>query len=294
MSTRIAFLGLGAMGRIMARHLIDAGHRVTVWNRSPGPASALVEAGAQAALTPAAAARGADVVVSMLADDEAARTVWLDPERGVLAGLSADAIAVAAGTLSPACVASLAAAVGRTGASFVEAPVAGSTPQATAGALRSLVGGEASVVERVRPVLACWSGAVVHAGPVGAGSVLKLMVNGLFTVQVAAMAELVSLARARGHDPSALLSRLSDTPVCSPAAAMVGRRMLQADHPSQFPVRLVEKDLRYVVSAAGGADAAPVAEAARGAFAALATQGLADANLTVLGWERLRSVDAPA
>ncbi len=284
MSLSIAFLGLGAMGRRMADRLVAAGHAVTVWNRSPAPVAALLarHPGVQAAATPAAAARGAAVVVSMLADDAAAAAVWQRPATGALAGLAPGALCLPCGTLRPGFVQELAAAVAARGGALVEAPVAGSTPQAEAGQLRSLLGGAPADVERARAVVAAWSGAVVHAGPVGAGATLKLMVNGLFTVQVAALAELFDLARARGLAPEALLPLLAETPVCSPAAQALGARMLAAEHPSLFPVRLVEKDLGYVVEEAGGPARAGVAEAARQAFAAAAAQGWADADLSVL------------
>ena len=207
----------------------------------------------------------------------------------MLEALRPGAVCVVAGTLTPARVRVLSDKVTAAGGVLLDAPVAGSTPQTEAGVLRSLVGGPAEALEVVRPVLETWSGAVVHAGPVGAGATLKLMVNGLFATQVAAMAELLTLAEAQGCPPASLLELLADTPVCSPAAAHMARRMLQSDHPSQFPVRLVEKDLRYVVAATGGPVVGPVSEAARAVFAGLVDQGLGEANLTVVGWHRLRT-----
>ncbi len=274
------------MGRRMAAKLVAAGHAVTVWNRSPGPVAELVALGAAAAETPAAAVQAAEVVVSMLSDDSAAEAVWLDADSGALESVRSAALCIACGTLRPDMVKRLAEAARARGARFVEAPVAGSTPQAEAAQLRTLLGGEAADVAQAQAVVSAWSGAVVHAGPVGAGATLKLMVNGLFTVQVAVLAELFAGARGSGLDPAPLLSLLTETPVCSPAAKVLGERMLGDQHDPQFPVRLVEKDLRYVVSVAGGPASAPVAEAARGAFAAAMVAGHADANLSVLDASR--------
>lgn len=278
----VTVLGLGAMGRRMAARILAAGHPLNVWNRSPGPAAALAAQGAQVADSPRAAVAESDVCISMLTDDQAATEVWLGTH-GALEAVRAGGIVVAAGTLRPTMVRELGAAARSRGLHFLDAPVAGSTPQAEAGALRSLVGGRVEEVETVRPVLSTYSSAVVHAGPVGAGATLKLMVNGLFTVQVAAVAELLALARAQGADAAALLDHLAATPVCSPAAAGLGRMMLAGDHAPRFPVRLVEKDLGYVVSAAGGPESAPVAAAARAVFQAHAAAGHGDQNLSVLG-----------
>src|ERR1700761_3541667 len=142
--TKIAVLGLGAMGSRMAANLLKAGHQVTVWNRTPDVAAALVAAGAKQVLTPREAAMGADFVIAMVRDDEASRTIWLAPETGALAGLAKDAIAIESSTLSPSWVRELGGVVAKKGVAFLEAPVAGSRPQAEAGQLVYLVGGNES------------------------------------------------------------------------------------------------------------------------------------------------------
>ena len=150
--TSVSILGLGAMGARMAHRLMHAGHPVTVYNRSPDRAAPLVEAGATSAETPREAAAASGVVVAMVTDDVASRAVWTGPD-GALAGLSSGAVAVESSTLTPGWVAELAGLAADRGAAFLDAPVAGSRPQAEAGALVYLVGGDAGALDRARPVL---------------------------------------------------------------------------------------------------------------------------------------------
>ena len=214
----VSLLGLGAMGARMAVHLLDAGHTLTVWNRSPGPADALRQRGARVATTPAEAAQSAEVVLSMVTDDDASRAVWIGPD-GALAGLAQGAVAVESSTLTPGRVRKLAQAVGERGASFLDAPVMGSRPQAEAGTLIFLVGGDGASVERVRPLLEAMGGAVHHVGPTGQGAALKLAVNGLYAIQVAAVGEWFHTLRAAGVEADRVVDVLSVVPVTSPAAA---------------------------------------------------------------------------
>src|SRR5271168_1104442 len=139
---RIAVLGLGAMGRRMAVRLLRAGHSVSVYNRSAGPLHDLVAAGAMAGTTPRAAADGAEIVIAMVRDNEASRAVWCDEQDGALKGIGAGAIAIESSTLTPGWVRELAAKVQQTGANLLDAPVVGSRPQADAGQLIHLVGGD--------------------------------------------------------------------------------------------------------------------------------------------------------
>jgi 3-hydroxyisobutyrate dehydrogenase len=184
---RVAILGLGAMGSRMASRLIDAGLAVTVWNRTPAVAEALARTGARSAATPQAAALGAEVVISMVYDDEASRSVWLDPDDGALGGMSAGGLGIECSTLSPAHVVRLHEAAAAHGVAFLDAPLAGSRPQAEAGQLIFMVGGAVADVTRAEPVLLAMGSAVHRAGEAGAGSVVKLMVNTLFGSQLGAV-----------------------------------------------------------------------------------------------------------
>lgn len=278
---RIAFLGLGAMGSLMAGNLVKAGHAVTVWNRTPAACAPLSAAGAEVAATPRAAAAGAEVAFAMLRDDDAAAAVWLDDDTGALAGLGADAIGIECSTLTPAAVRRLAARFARARRGFLDAPVAGSRPQAEAAQLIFLAGGEAGVLARAEPVLRQMGAAVHHAGPVGSGATLKLAVNTLFGVQVAALAEIVGLLGRAGLDLPRAIDILTATPVCSPAAKGAVASMLSGAFAPMFPVDLVEKDFGYTLSTAEAAGAAmPLADTTRAVFAQAIRQGLGPDNLT--------------
>jgi len=279
--TDIAFLGLGAMGSRMATRLLTAGHRVVVWNRSPEAAAPLVAAGATAADTPREAVTGAAFVFAMLRDDVASRAVWTDAADGALAGLAAGALAIECSTLSVAWVRELAVLAGGRGAAFLDAPLAGSRPQAEAGALIFLAGGDAADLARAAPVLRCMGSAVHHAGPNGAGAMVKLAINALLGVQAAAMAELIGLLRRSGLDVAHAVEIIGATPVCSPAAKVAAAAMLAGNFAPLFPVALVEKDFDYLLrAAAAGAARLPVSAAVRGVMADAIAQGFGADNIT--------------
>ncbi|MDZ5646646.1 NAD(P)-dependent oxidoreductase [Nitrospirillum sp. BR 11828] len=260
--SKVAFLGLGAMGARMAANLVKAGHAVTVWNRSPAATADLKALGATVAPSPRAAAAGADFVIAMVADDTASRAVWLDDKTGALAGLDPEAVAIECSTLSPAWAAQLAAAVTATGAGFLEAPVVGTLPQAQDGKLIILAGGEVTTFETARPALAPLAAAIHHVGPVGRGAVMKLAVNGLLGIQLAAWAEMLGFLGKAGVDGAAALDVLTTLPVASPAAATYARLMQAGDFAVRFPIDLMTKDFRYGTQAADALKAdTPVADA---------------------------------
>lgn len=277
---KIAVLGLGAMGSRMAARLLAAGHELCVWNRDSARAEVLAEAGAEVAPTPAAAVRRAAVVIAMLRDDEASRRVWLDPSTGALAAMPIAAVAIESSTLGIAWVRELAGHCRAQDKAFIDAPVAGSRDRAETGQLIYFVGGETAVVERVEPILLAMGSAVHHAGPAGSGAAVKLMVNALFGVQVAALAELLGCLRQLGVDPATALALLASTPVCSPAALRSGEAMLAGRFAPMFPIDLVRKDFGYVIEAMGAR--APLAAAAHGVFSEAVAQGLGAMNITAV------------
>lgn len=289
-SSTITILGLGAMGSRMARRLLEAGHEVTVYNRSPEPAAALEEEAARPAPTPCEAAAASDLVISMVTDDDASRAVWLGDD-GAAHGLREGAVALESSTCTPAWVRELAGHVEDCGAAFLDAPVLGSRPQAEDGALAYLVGGDADVLDEVRPVLEELGSAIHHAGPTGRGALMKLAVNALFGVQAAALGELLGLVRAAGMDEGRAAEILGALPVVSPAAKGVLNLMQGRDFAPRFPIDLVEKDFRYALQAAqeAGADL-PVAEAVRRVFAKARDEGFGADNIS--GVARLFGVEA--
>src|SRR5581483_747935 len=171
---RVAFLGLGLMGGGMAGRLLAEKFPVAVYNRSRQKAERLASLGAKVSATPREAAAGADVVIAMLSADEASRHVWLGAD-GALAGAARGAILIESSTISPGWACELAVAAAAQGCELLDAPVAGSKPQAAAGQLLFLVGGADATLERARPVLVALSRDIVHLGPVGSGALVKLI-----------------------------------------------------------------------------------------------------------------------
>ena len=271
--TKIAFLGLGAMGRRMVEHLVKADMDVSVWNRSP---VAPIDRAAFAA-SPAEAARDADIVLTMLTDDAAAQTVWLGAE-GALSTMRPGALAVEMSTVSTTWIDHLAQETEARGVGLLDAPVAGSRPQAEAGELVFLIGGTAENVDRFRPLAEAMGKAVLHAGDQGKGIVLKLMVNGLLAIQTAALSELLGFGIRGGIDPNRAVELLSPVPVTSPAAAFVARQIAEKAHDPMFTVDLMEKDLGYLV---GGADM-PLMEETRARFGAASAKGHGGKHITAV------------
>jgi 3-hydroxyisobutyrate dehydrogenase len=241
---RIAFLGLGVMGSGMVRRLLAANFPVTVYNRDAAKAAPFAAAGAQVAATPRAAAKGADVIISMLADDEAARALWLGKE-GALRGAARGTLVVECSTVSVGWIEKLAAAGARRGCELLDAPVTGSKPQAAAGELTFLVGGSAEALERVRPVLAAMGKKVEHIGPSGSGALLKLVNNFLCGVQTASLAEGLSIIERAGLNRDKALEVLTKGAPGSPLLQTFSARMTARTYTPNFLLRLMAKDLRY-------------------------------------------------
>jgi 3-hydroxyisobutyrate dehydrogenase-like beta-hydroxyacid dehydrogenase len=195
---KVAVLGLGAMGSRVAQRLLQANYPVVVFNRNVHKAKSLLAQGALWAATPKEAAQQANIVISMVTDDQASRTVWLAPETGAMAGLKPEAIAIESSTLSVAWTKALATDLTAQGTAFLDAPVVGSRPQAEAGKLIYLVGGEAATLAQVRGLLLAIGAVVHHVGATGEGMLLKLGVNALFGLQVAALAEMMAILTSYG------------------------------------------------------------------------------------------------
>ena len=241
---KIAVLGLGIMGAGMARQLVTKGFAVTVWNRDTAKSASLAAAGARVAVSPAAAAIGADVVLAMLANDEASRSVWLG-EQGALAAMRPDTIAMESSTLTVEWVRELAAAAQARRIGFLDAPVTGSKAQAESGALSFLVGGPAELLERVRPALSAMSGNIAHLGPSGSGAMMKLINNFLCGVQVASLAEAIAMAERSGLDARQAAAVLSSGSPGSPLVKAIAQRMLDRAYEPNFFIPLMAKDLVY-------------------------------------------------
>ncbi|WP_439839415.1 NAD(P)-dependent oxidoreductase [Aeromonas caviae] len=280
--TKIAVLGLGAMGSRMAANLIKAGHSVTVWNRSPAAAEALVAAGAKHASTPKDAASDADIVMAMVRDDKASRQVWLNDDTGALAGMAPGTIAIESSTLTAGWIRELGESAAERAISLLEAPVSGTTPQAEAAQLVYLVGGEAETLVRVESVLKAMGSSIQHVGPLGTGALTKLTTNTLLGIQVTVLGELIGMLQHSGADVARILDAVSATPVWSTVASRITASMLADNFTPQFPIELIEKDFGYTVLAAGSDGAAPTITAARSVFTAAIERGYAKENMTAV------------
>jgi len=274
----IAFLGLGAMGARMAARLAAAGHAVTVWNRSPEAAAPLLAAGARQAATPAEAAAGAAIVFSMVTDDTAARGIWLGAT-GAAAALRPGAIAIESSTVTPAWVRELAGVLAPRGIGLLDAPVAGSRPQAEAGQLVFMVGGQTDALDAARPALEPLAARILHVGAVGQGAVLKLAVNALFAAQLASVAELLGYLEANGFAREAAGELLGGFPIVAPPVAGAARMMAARSTAPLFTIDLLAKDLGYLIDS--GAEL-PGAAANRAVLARAQQAGLGQQNVSGL------------
>lgn len=245
----IAFIGLGAMGGPMAANLLAAGHALRVWNRSPDRARSLVAAGATACQGIAEAVRGAQFVVSMVADDLATRAVMLG-EEGVVASAAPGTLILDCSTNTPAMVREVARAAAARGIGHVDAPVSGSLAQARGRELVFMVGGEAADVERARPLLQAMGKSHRHMGPSGAGATIKLINNMLSGTVNAAIAEALLVAQAAGLDPEATQFVLGEGAAGSRLFKTKMPKIYARDFSPQFQLALMEKDLRYFLSLA--------------------------------------------
>lgn len=278
---RVAVLGMGAMGSRMAISLLRAGHSVTVWNRTAARARPLVEQGATAAGSPYEAAKGAEIVLAAVRDNEASRRVWLSPDDGALMAMSAEAIGLESSTLTPTWVRELASVFAAGGVPFLDAPVVGTRAQADTVSLIHLVGGDATTLARAQPVLTAIGNVAHHVGGVGSGAAMKLLVNALLTIQVATMGELLGAAERLGLDRRRASDIIVEMPSCSVSAKGAAMAMLARNFAPAFPIELVEKDLGYLALEAG-AEALPVSAAALGVFERALSAGLASENMTAV------------
>jgi 3-hydroxyisobutyrate dehydrogenase len=284
----VALLGTGTMGFGMAGRLLTAGFTVAVWNRNAARAAPLVERGARLAQTPGDAATAADVIIAMVADDDASRAVWLG-DSGALASAKSGAVLIDCSTLSPRWIAELFTTAAARGFGVLDAPVTGSRVQAASGELTFLVGGDDAVLDRVRDVLGAMSRAIVHVGPTGSGATLKLVNNFVCGVQVAALAEALALMERSGLAVERALPVLLDGAPGSPLVKGVAQRMVARDPTVNFSVALMGKDLGYAM-AVGDRFGVPLetAETARRSFQRAVDHGLGRHDISAIV-EPLRS-----
>jgi 3-hydroxyisobutyrate dehydrogenase-like beta-hydroxyacid dehydrogenase len=274
---KLAFLGLGLMGTRMAARLLEAGHDITVWNRTTEKTRSLADRGAAVAATPAQAVEGVEAAITMLSDPAALAEVVLGAD-GVAAGFAAGQLLIDMSTVGPDAVDSVSAGLPR-GAAMVDAPVRGSLPQATAGRLQIYVGADDATWRRVEPILAPL-GTPHHVGGPGAGAATKLVVNSVLGAAITAFGEALALGDALALDRSVLLDVLAESPIGSTVTAK--RADVESGHyPPDFKLSLALKDMRLVDQVAERAGRhLGVASATRNWLERAAREGVADLDFS--------------
>ncbi len=268
---KVTVLGLGLMGSRMARRLLDASHEVTVWNRSPDKATALQAAGAAVSPTAAEAALGASIVLTMLADGPAVDDVLFC--QGVAQVLAPGAIVLDMSSIPPSTAQAHAHRLAERGIDHLDAPVSGGTIGAEDGTLAILCGGDASVLERCRPLLEVL-GHPTHVGPHGSGQLTKLCNQVIVASTIGAISEALMLAQAGGADPEAVCQALRGGFADSRILREHGQRMVERRWRPGGPSKLQLKDLDAAtdVAKALGVDL-PMLDLIRRAYESFITHG---------------------
>lgn len=278
----VAILGLGIMGSGMAMRLLSADFPLAVYNRSRERAQPLEAAGAFVAATPREAAARAQIIISMVADDNASRDVWLG-ESGALSGAAANSIVIESSTVSVAWVKMLAAKAAERDCHFLDAPVTGTKPHAASGELLFLVGGSPDAIHLARPVFAVLGRDVIHLGPIGSGALMKLVNNFLCGVQAASFAEALALVDAGGLDRAKAISILTAGAPGSGIVKRIAERVTSGEFTPAFALRWMAKDLTYAVDGASGAGVSlPLATAALDVFRQAIAAGHGDEDFAAV------------
>ena len=244
---RVAILGLGIMGGGMAGRLLSAGFPLSVYNRSRERAARFAEAGAFVAASPREASARAEIVISMVADDAASRSMWLG-EEGAMAGAARGSLLLESSTLSVGWVRELAAAAAEKQCEFLDAPVTGTKPHAASGELFFMVGGSVAGFDRARDVLSVLGREVLHVGPNGSGALIKLINNFACGVQAASFAEAMALVNASGLDREKCVAVLANSALASPLIKRMLASMESGDFTPNFPLKLMTKDIGYAIN----------------------------------------------
>ena len=246
MGDRIGFIGLGIMGQPMAKHLVDAGYEVTVWNRTASKAADLLKAGARLGSSPKDVASRNEITITIVADTPDVRQVILGPD-GMIEGARRGAVVVDMSTISPIATREIAGALSKQGVEMLDAPVSGGQKGAIEGTLSIMVGGQPEVFERVLPIFQKLGRNIVHVGGSGAGQVAKACNQLVLSLTLLGVAEALTLARKAGVDPAKVRAALLGGFAQSRVLEMHGQRMLDGNFEPGFRTRLFHKDMGIVV-----------------------------------------------
>lgn len=278
----LAFLGLGAMGEPMARNLASAGHNVTVYNRTPGRADALVELGASVAPSSAAAVIDAEMVLSCVSTPEVLRELLLGPD-GAMAAAPSGTLFVDFSTGDPTTSKALSAIAETYGCSFLEAPVSGGVKGATGGTLTVMAGGSEEDLARAQPVLDILASSVVRVGAVGSASAAKLINQMLVGVHLTAALEAHAAGARAGVDPQVLHQIITSSTGDSFMFRRVSKNLFAQDFAPGFKLDLLAKDLRLAAEMCEqSAVSHALVDATRGIVTSAQEAGLGEQDVAIM------------
>lgn len=270
---RVGFIGLGIMGSRMANRLLSKGFELTVFNRSPEKADALVSAGARRAESPAELARATDVLFTMLSTPEVVASLALG-KTGFLEAMPDNALWVDCSTVNPGFARRMAEAANTRGVRHLDAPVAGTKGPAGSGELVFFVGGPAGDLKQCRPLLDCMGKKIVHTGGSGQGAAMKMLFNLMLGNAMAAYSEALVLGQALGFEKETVAEIMLDGPVAAPFLKLKQPLIENGDFEAHFPLRWMRKDLHLASLSAYETDAAlPVLNAVKEVYALAVKKG---------------------
>ncbi len=287
---KIAYLGLGIMGRGMVGNLLKAGNEVTVWNRTPERAAPLVAQGAKPADTPAEAVAGAEVIMYCLSDDKAVEDLVFGSGQ-LLSAVKQGQIVVDMTTLHPDTSRKEAAAYAEKGVEFLDAPVFGSKNEAANGGLWIVVGGKKELYEQVKPILEVLSETTHYMGGTAMGASMKLVGNLVVAAQLEALGEAMTLATKAGLNPEDVLGVLHVTDFKSPIFDGVGQALINRDFSTHFALKLMLKDANLIARFAQDLNVpVPASAATREVIKAAVNKGWGELNASAF----IRSLEEQA
>jgi 2-hydroxy-3-oxopropionate reductase len=294
----IGFIGLGVMGKPMARNLMAAGQDLVVYSRTRSDVEELAGAGATAASSPREVGAACEVTIAMLPDSPQVEEVF-GGEDGVLAGAASGSLVIDMSTISPVVTRALAARAADRGVGYVDAPVSGGDVGAREGTLSIMAGGSEEDFERARPLLEALGKTIVHVGPVGAGQVVKACNQVVVALTIEAVGEALVLGSKAGVDPATIIRVLSGGLAANRVMELRGRNFLEHDFEPGFRIDLHHKDLGIALSTAREYGVAlPATAAVSEMLQALRTRGMGDrdhsALLTLIEDFAQHTIGAPA
>jgi 3-hydroxyisobutyrate dehydrogenase-like beta-hydroxyacid dehydrogenase len=280
---RVGFIGLGIMGSRMAANLVRAGHELTVWNRTRAKAEAWAsDHGGTVAATPAQAAAGAEVLITMVVDGAQVEAVLLGSD-GAAQGAGDDLLCVDMSTIAPADARRIGAALQDEGIAFMDAPVTGSSPKAQDGTLTIMAGGEAADYQRARPLFDVMGEVVLHAGALGDGQTIKVINNAVAAVNTAVAGQALLVGSQAGVDLDALERVMNAGSGGSAMLALKAGPMRSHDYTTLFKLEHMLKDVRLCLEAAREAGATfPFAQEAEAILAEAQQRGLGERDFAAL------------